>query len=43
MGAESNAKAACHSARTDREQAEALQGAALDPVTLEPLDESVAP
>ena len=43
MGAEGGAKASCHSDRTDREQAEALQGAALDPVTLEPIDESVAP
>jgi phosphomethylpyrimidine synthase len=42
MGGEDGAKASCHSDATPRGQAETLQGTALDPVTLEPLDGSVA-
>jgi phosphomethylpyrimidine synthase len=42
MGAARGAKASCHSDRADSREAHALQSAALDPLTLEPLAEASA-
>ena len=43
MGGEGDGRATCHSDVAGREQAESLQGSALDPLTLEPLGDNVAP
>jgi phosphomethylpyrimidine synthase len=43
MGAGRGEKATCHSDATDSESARTLQAVVLDPVTLEPLEESAAP
>jgi phosphomethylpyrimidine synthase len=42
MGAEGGERAACHSEATDPDTARTLQAVALDPVTLEPLEEEAA-
>jgi phosphomethylpyrimidine synthase len=43
MGAAPGEKAACHSDGADPRRAQSLQAVALDPVTLEPLEEKAAP
>jgi phosphomethylpyrimidine synthase len=43
MGAQPGERASCHSEVTDTERARSLQAGALDPVTLEPLEETPVP
>jgi phosphomethylpyrimidine synthase len=43
MGVDGGEKAACHSDRVDTDTARTLQAVALDPVTLEPLEEEASP